>query len=99
MIESTINSVLILKSIRSWFFSIFLVLFSTIIFYIVIETYLKYFLDSLKIIKKKLKLIIKSKNHSNDISSAVSHYDFSNQTHDNKLENNLFKVIESFNLY
>lgn len=94
MLKHTINFVLILKSIRSWFFSIFLVLFSTIIFYIVIEIYLKYFLDSLKIIKERLKLIIKSKNYSNENPSASNNYDYNNNNiHDNKIEQSLFKVI------
>jgi len=97
MLNHTINLVLILKSIRSWFFSIFLILFSTIIFYIVIEVYLKYFLDSLKIVKERLKVIIKK----NDIqieenSSLTNSYIFNEMPQNFKSENNLFKVPYNF---
>lgn len=83
-----------LKSIRSWFFSIFLILFSTIIFYIVIEIYLKYFLDSLKVIKERLKMIIKSKN-SLSIENPLMLYNYEKEDHsnDNKIEHSLFKVL------
>lgn len=96
MLNHTINLVLILKSIRSWFFSIFLILFSTIIFYIIIEVYLKYFLDSLKIVKERLKVIIKNDTQSEENKSLTNSYIFNEMSPNFKSDYNLFKVPYNF---
>jgi len=93
MIKYTINYVLVLKSLRLWFFTLFLILFSTTVFYIAIEIILKYFLESLKIVKEKLKLIIKTKVKNKIENSTIGKkYDYIDKIEENRIETNVFKV-------
>lgn len=61
-IPDDIYFVLILKCIRSWFFFVSLLLFATIVYFILCEIYVNYLVTPIKYIRKNLEKLIKDRN-------------------------------------
>lgn len=65
-IPNVIYYVLVLKCVRSWFFFISLLLFATIVYFILCEIYVKYLLNPIKDIRANLEKIIKDRGTGDD---------------------------------